>query len=216
VVLLASRKSPLALAQVKEILEEMQKFHPKIEFETIQVDTTGDIDLQSSLRTMGSTDFFTKQIDELLLSSKCDAAIHSAKDLPNPLHPLLEIVAITKGVDACDVIVMKDGMKFATLPTGAKVGACSLRRIEAISKLRSDVEIVDIRGNIGQRLEKLFVGQLDAVVMAKAALIRLDLLHLNYEEIQDQTAPLQGRLAVVARRGDKKIEDLFACIKVAQ
>jgi hydroxymethylbilane synthase len=212
VLLLASRKSPLAIKQVEEVMEELKCFHPEVAFQTVLIDTTGDKDLTTSLRTLGRTNFFTKEIDELVLTKKCDFAVHSAKDLPDPLHPDLQIVALTKGVDARDVVLMREGETFESLPPLAKIATSSFRRMEMIQELRSDLTFVDIRGNIGQRLDQLFSHRFDALVMAKDALIRLQLLHLNHRVLEEATVPLQGRLAVVARKGDSRIENLFACL----
>ncbi len=212
----ASRQSRLALQQVQEVLEELQAFHPCLEFDVHSTVTTGDLDKTTSLRTMGATDFFTKEVDQFLLENKCQIAIHSAKDLPDPMHPDLDIIALTKGVDSRDVLVLREGMNVEALPAGAKIATSSQRRMEVIQELRSDLTLVDIRGNIDERLEKLFSHEVDGVVMARAALIRLQLTHLNQIFLEGPTAALQGRLAVVARKDDMKMRDLFSCLKVVK
>lgn len=206
----ASRSSRLALVQVDEVLNELRQFHPHVSFNVIKMMTTGDLDRTTSLRALGATDFFTKELDDLLLRNECDIAIHSAKDLPDPLHPDLSIVALTKGIDSRDTIVMNKGFTVETLPHGAKIATSSFRRMEMVQALRRDFHLVDIRGTIEERLEQLSSDMVDGIVMARAALIRLNLTHLNEYIFEAPAAPLQGRLAIVARKDDLKMRELFA------
>lgn len=207
-----ARCSPLSLAQCEEVLQELRRDHPEIAFDVKAVPTTGDCDQTTSLRTLDKTDFFTKEIDSMLLNSECRIAIHSAKDLPDPLPKGIQIVALTKGVDASDSLVIREGESFDSLPAGAKIGISSDRREKSVQKLRKDLTFRDIRGSIQQRLEKLHTGELDGVVIAEAALIRLGLTHLNRIVLKDSTAELQGKLVVVSREKDEEMEALFSCI----
>lgn len=211
-----ARDSKLSRAQVHEVLESLQKFHSQISFSPIWIKTTGDIDLVTSLRHLDKTDFFTREIDDLLLSRACRLGIHSAKDLPEPLPYGLEIVALTEGVDPSDCLVLALGMNLSTLPPGARIGTSSLRREQTILALRADLRCVDIRGNIEKRLDLLQQGKVDGLVVAEAALIRLGLTHLNRIKLPGQTAPLQGKLAVIARTADEEMRTLFACLDTRQ
>lgn len=213
-VVVGSRKSPLAQVQVQEVLEELQRHHPDIRFCPICVESTGDKDQKTSLRTLDKTDFFTKEIDQMLLKGECRIGIHSAKDLPEPLPEGLAMVALTKGVDSSDSLVLRSGVTIDTLPPNAIIATSSLRREEAVQQMRPGhpFNFVDLRGTIGQRLSVLDKGEADGVVLAEAALIRLGLTHLNRERIPGDTTPLQGQLAVIAREGDLEMEKLFQSI----
>lgn len=206
----AARASPLSKEQVSEVLQEIRSYHPHLEFLTQFVETTGDRDLATSLRGMEKSDFFTREIDELLLSGGCSIAIHSAKDLPDPLPEGLALIALTRGVDSSDSLVFRDGEGAALLPEGALIATSSERREEAVKALYPHFAFVDIRGSIGERLCKLFKGEVDGVVVAEAALIRLKLTHLNRVALPGDTVRGQGQLAIVARCGDSAMQELFA------
>lgn len=208
----ASRKSPLAQAQVEEVMSALAKHHQKVDFLTVSTDTKGDCDLKTSLRTLGKTDFFTQEVDDLVLSHVCKVAIHSAKDLPEHLPSGLQIVAITQGIDPSDSLVMRPGKSLYTLQTGSKIATSSERREQVVKSLRQDLTFVDIRGSVDQRLAKLESGEIDGLVVAEAALIRLKLTHHNRMKLPGDTTPGQGQLAIVARRRDHEMEALFACI----
>jgi hydroxymethylbilane synthase len=186
-------------------LKELKVFHPHIRFDPIWIKTTGDHDLKTSLRTLDKTDFFTKELDDKLLNGEIEIAIHSAKDLPDPLPQGLKIVALTQGVDPSDALVFNAD----ELPFGALIGTSSHRREEALLKWRSDLKCVDVRGPVDVRLTLLDSGQIDGLVVAEAALIRLNLTHRKRMLLEGATAPLQGRLAVVARVGDSQMENFF-------
>ena len=174
-----SRSSPLARAQVVEVKQELQHFFPNVDFECTFVETIGDKDQKTSLRSLDKTDFFTKEVDSLLLSGECRVAIHSAKDLPSPLPAGLSIIAITRGVDPSDALVLKGNITLETLPHNPIIATSSIRREEAVKELIPDASFIDIRGTIQQRLQKLEEGVAHGVVIAEAALIRLGLTHLN-------------------------------------
>ncbi|OGN64477.1 MAG: hydroxymethylbilane synthase [Chlamydiae bacterium RIFCSPHIGHO2_12_FULL_49_9] len=193
-----ARDSALSRAQV----EEIAAFFPEIEFEMIWIKTTGDLDQKTSLRALDKTDFFTRELDQMLLKKEARIAIHSAKDLPDPILDGLEIVAITEGVDP------RDSLVFKSLSDKAIIATSSARREEAVKRLGGDFRFVDIRGTIEERLKKL-EGEIDGVVVAEAALVRLKLTHLNRIFLQGETAPMQGKLAVVARQKDEEMKELF-------
>lgn len=205
----ASRASALAQAQVNEVESELQRFVPDVHFVRQVLETWGDRDRLTSLRSMGKTDFFTRELDDLLLSGGCDIAIHSAKDLPEPLREGLVVVALTRGIDASDTLVLRPGETLATLPQGAVIATSSERREKAVRQLRPDLMFEDLRGTIAERLAKLQTGDVAGVVIATAALIRLG-LNLNCVVLPGETVPLQGRLAVVARADDQAMRELFA------
>lgn len=209
-----ARSSPLSLVQCEEVLQELRQHHPQVQFSLKKIFTIGDKDKKTSLRTLGKSDFFTKEIDQMLLEGTCRIAIHSAKDLPDPLPEGLQMVALTRGLDPSDALVMRSGESFASLPKGAIVATSSERREAIVRAMRPDLRFCDLRGTIGERLEKLQNGEADAVVVAEAALIRLSLSRLNRIILPGETVANQGQLAVLARKNDREIQELFASIDV--
>lgn len=207
-----ARSSPLSKVQVQEVLKELHQHHPHIVFENIYAETTGDKDRSTSLRDLDKTDFFTKEIDQLLLKGGCRIAIHSAKDLPDPLPTGLILAAITRGVDSSDALVFRFDESLETLPIRAKIFTSSLRREEQVKQLRDDFVFCDLRGTIGERLALLDNHTADGVVVAEAALIRLGLTHLNRIRLPGTTVPYQGQLAIVCRKDDTEMLNLFSCI----
>lgn len=204
-----ARSSPLSKAQVQEVQREINIHAPKIIFECLFLQTQGDKDQKQSLRNLEKTDFFTKEVDDLVLNDSCRIAIHSAKDLPATIPKGLQIVAITQGLTADDVLVMRKGLQINTLPSGAVIATSSIRREEVIRSIRPDLSFVDIRGPIEQRLMKVKRHIVDGVVIAEAALIRLKLTHLNSFRLPGSTVPLQGQLAIIARSDDLEMMQLF-------
>jgi hydroxymethylbilane synthase len=209
-----ARESPLSQIQYHEVLRELRQYHPDVHFEPLFVKSTGDIDKKTSLRTLNKTDFFTKEIDEMVLKGECRIGIHSAKDLPEPLTAGLKMIALTKGVDPADVIVLKSHATPDTLPTPIVVATSSERREESVRQLwpTRECHFIDLRGTIGERLAILENGKVDGVVIAEAALIRLGLTHLNRVRLPGPTAHRQGQLAIIAREDDLEMEQLFASI----
>lgn len=187
---IVARASPLSQAQVKEVFEGLN-----IPYEVTLVSTHGDLDRTQSLRELGATDFFTREVDEKVLSGECDLAIHSAKDLPEELPEGLKILAITAGRDSSDSLVMREGESLADVK---RVATSSERREEAVKALKNEIEFCDIRGTIQERLQKLYDNEVDGVVIAEAALLRLN-LSPNRLKLPGETTPLQGRLALVCR-----------------
>lgn len=195
-----ARASLLSQAQVKEVIE----LFPSIVFHLILIDTSGDKDQIRSLKTLEKSDFFTKEIDQMLLKGECRIAIHSAKDLPEPLPEGLKMIALTEGVDNGDALLFN-----RPLPDGALIGTSCERREQAVKAYRSDLRCIDIRGTIEKRLKLLDSNQIDGLVVAEAALIRLNLLSRNRIRLKGETAPLQGKLAILARVDDQEMEALF-------
>lgn len=200
----AGRDSLLSQKQMQEVLAKLLQIDPALSFQTILVKTTGDLNQKTSLRFLGKTNFFTRQLDQMLLDHRCDMAIHSAKDLPEPIPEGLMIAAVTKGIDPKDALVMRDGDTFFSLPSGAVIATSSIRREEMVKTYRTDLRFIDLRGTIEQRIETLYQKQADGVIVAQAALIRLNLTHLNRFIFPDQTENLQGKLAILIRKKDAR------------
>lgn len=208
---IGTRKSPLALRQVQEIIETLRKFYPTLDFDIVGIDTYGDKDKITPISDMEGTDFFTREIDEALIKGEIDFAMHSAKDLPDEMPQGLVIAAVTKSIDPYDALVSKWDLKLDELKKGAKIGASSQRRKMQLKKYRNDFQLVDIRGNIEERLEKLDKDELDAIVVAACALLRLGLESRITQRIPFEILtphPLQGSLAIEVRDNDYKIKEL--------
>ncbi len=206
---IASRSSALALAQINEIIHDLKSQGTAIDFKTITIETSGDNDKITPL-TQSADNFFTDTIDQALLTGKADIAVHSAKDLPRHLAQGLKVFALTKGLDDRDAWVGR--MTWKDLPTGAKVGTSSVLRQKQVLALRPDLTIVNIRGNIQERLQLVKEAKVDGIIVALCALQRLKL----ESEIKDifpwEGMPLQGQLAVVGRQEDHELEKLFSTL----
>ena len=202
-----ARGSPLSKKQVEEVLGELKKFHPHVQFDPIWITTTGDIDRKSSLKTMPKNDFFTKEIDEKQLAGEFRISIHSAKDLPERLRDGLSIIAVTKGLTPEDSLLVSP-----TFSGKGKIATSSIRRELTIKELYPEAITVDIRGNIQERIAQLEKGEIDALVMAECALIRLGLTHHKRIRLPPPYAEGQGQLAIIAREEDQEMKELFSCI----
>ena len=117
-IMVGARSSPLSKAQVDEVMRELSKHRQDVEFLCVFLQTHGDKDLKTSLRSLDKTDFFTKEVDDLVLQGKCRIGIHSAKDLPDPLAEGLSLIALTKGVNPADALVMRPGETLNCLNRG--------------------------------------------------------------------------------------------------
>jgi hydroxymethylbilane synthase/uroporphyrinogen III methyltransferase/synthase len=206
---IAARNSPLSKIQVEEVCEELNKHIHGLEYDVIFTKTKGDCDQKTSLKEMDKSNFFTDAIDRLVATGQADVGVHSAKDLPEPLLKGLEMFALTKGLDQRDVLVLKQNMRLEELPKDPLIGVSSVRREEAVKKFLPNAYLVDIRGTIGQRLQLVDESEIDGVVMAHCALIRLGLTHRTYFPIEADVSPLQGKLAVVGRVGDSCMLEIF-------
>lgn len=202
----AARVSLLSQAQVKEVEEELNQYRSMM-FESTFVESLGDLDLNTPLYHLSKSDFFTQKVDELVINGTCDIAIHSAKDLPEHLHPDLEVIAITKGVDSRDSFVSFKYNLDNFIPGGI-VGVCSIRRIEALKHICPQAVIKSIRGTVDDRLKWLKAGAYDALILAEAGLIRLK-SDVPRTILDIETAPLQGKLAVVAKKNNQTLQDIF-------
>lgn len=206
---IAARTSALSRAQVVEV-KKLLDLDSHFEFQEVFVESLGDLDLVTPLTALEKTDFFTQTIDQLILDQKADIAVHSAKDLPEKLRPGLEIIALTHGVDPRDSLV---SFKYTleTLPKNAKVGVCSIRRVQGLKALREDLEPMFIRGPIDERLKMLEKGDYDAIILAEAGLLRLN-SKAPRQIIDIEVSPMQGKLAIVALSIRQDLKNVFKTI----
>jgi hydroxymethylbilane synthase len=175
-----------------------------LEPELVTIRTEGDV-LTGPLSQMGGTGVFATALRAALLAGSVDLAVHSLKDLPTAPVPGLEVAAVPEREDPRDALCARDGLTLAGLPAGAKVGTGSPRRAAQVRAARPDLEIVDIRGNVGTRLGRVAPGDLDAVVLAASGLRRLGLEDAITELIDPSVmlpAPGQGALALECRTED--------------
>lgn len=213
-----TRRSNLALRQAEEILEALKKFYPGIKTEITGIETYGDRDKVTPISEIEGTDFFTREIEEALLRGEIDFAVHSAKDLPDKIPQGLYIAAITKSIDPFDALVSKNNLCLKDLPFRAKIGTSSLRRKTQLKKYRSDFQIIDIRGSIEERLQKLDSDGLDAIIVAVCALIRLGLQDKISQRIPLEILkphPLQGALAIETRIDNEEIKELVKPLTIS-
>lgn len=198
--IIGSRGSPLALWQARHVAARLDALGVATRLEIIR--TTGDRLQTASLMQAGGKGLFTKEIEEALLASAIDLAVHSLKDLPTEMPPGLAIAAIPKREDPRDAMV---GRQLENLPLGARVGTSSGRRAAQLRVLRPDLKIGSIRGNVDTRLRKVKQGEYDAIVLAAAGLRRLGLEHEIAEIFSPEQicpAPGQGALAIETRERD--------------
>jgi len=206
---IGARASQLSRVQVQEVCRELSQFAEELDYRETYVETVGDLDLATSLKTQEKSDFFTRELDQMLLRGEIDIAVHSAKDLPDPLPQGLCRIALTKGVDPRDALAFRNGESLESLSHPIRVGTSSLRREECVKRLGVPVEIVDIRGSVPARLELLNQGVIDALVVAEAALLRLGREDVPRLYLEGDPAPLQGRLAVLAKKEREDLKELF-------
>ncbi|WP_295858259.1 hydroxymethylbilane synthase [uncultured Fibrobacter sp.] len=173
---IATRKSALAQAQTTLVAEAIVSANPGLAYELVPMTTEGDSRLDKSLASFGGKGVFIKELEVALLEDRADIAVHSLKDMPAEVMPEFKLAAVLKREDPRDAFIARggvDGVKFMDLPSGARIGTGSIRRVVQLKSLRPDLEYVPIRGNIQTRLSKL--AELDGVVLAAAGLKRMGL-----------------------------------------
>lgn len=212
--IVASRQSNLAIKQVEEVFN----FFENIEYDIISLQSFGDKHKNISLLDDNiRPDFFTKELDTLLLEGKADIAVHSAKDLPYPLPEGLEIIALTSRMDNSDSLVCRSGFlpdKLDKLPSGTIVGTSSAKRKQELEAANPKLTLKSIRGTIEERVQQVDNGDFDAVIIATCALKRLGLESRISEILSFQTHPLQGALAVVAKKGRYDLIEMFKHVDI--
>ncbi len=213
---IGTRGSPLALAQAEEVKRLLLQSHPALSAENIKIitiQTTGDRVQDRRLLEIGGKGLFTKEIEEQLLGGEIDLAVHSSKDMPTKLPQGLELGCFLKREDPRDAFISPVAGSIGELPQGAIVGTASLRRQAQVSRMRPDLKIVSLRGNVGTRLKKLASGEVQATLLALAGLKRLGLEHeaTAILETSDMLpAPAQGAVCIEICNGDQRVRDLIA------
>ena len=209
---IATRQSPLALWQAEHIRARLEAMHADLTVELVTFVTQGDKILDTPLAKIGGKGLFVKELEAALMDGRADLAVHSMKDVPMALPEGLSLAVICEREDPFDAFVSNHYASFTDLPQGAKVGTSSLRRKCQILKARPDLEIIDLRGNVGTRLSKLDNGQYDGIILASAGLKRLGLAERIRHTIQpDVSLPAvgQGALGLECRSQDHAVLDLI-------
>ncbi len=221
VITIGTRGSPLAMTQARQIRQALLRAHGFDEdrVDVVAITTTGDRITDRPLSQVGGKGLFTREIERALLDGAIDVAVHSAKDMATQLPAGLQIACIPPRIDARDAFVCPTAGSLNTLAPGARVGTASLRRQALVRRLRPDVQVDILRGNVGTRLERIATGHFDATILAYAGLLRLGRaqavtallpLHLFVP------APGQGALALQIRAGDAPMKALVAPLHDAQ
>ncbi len=179
---LGSRKSPLAMAQARMAAAAIGRVRPDVDVEIVRITSEGDRDLRTRLDRFSQPGIFTRSLEAALRDGRIDGAVHSAKDLPSALDPGFRLTGALPREDAHDTLVVRGGAAregkgttFESLPSGARIGSCSPRRVAQLKRVRDDLYFCDLRGNLQTRLAKLDGGDVDAILLAAAGLKRLGL-----------------------------------------
>jgi hydroxymethylbilane synthase len=206
---IATRGSKLALWQANWVRERLQANEPGLAVELVVLKTRGDKIVDRALSEVGGKGLFVKEIEEALLDERAEIAVHSLKDLPAEVPAELVIAAVPEREDPRDALVVRPGLaadSVEALPPGARVGTSSLRRVAQLLARRPDLAVVPLRGNVDTRLAKLAAGELDAIILAAAGLLRLghgDAITARLTTAESLPAIGQGALALECRRADR-------------
>lgn len=208
-----SRESPLAMWQAGHVRDQLLARHPSLVVEIIGMKTEADKFLDLSLDRMGGKGAFVKELEQALLDGAADLAVHSMKDVTIDLPASLCLPVIMQREDARDVFISNDYAGLDRLPSGARIGTSSLRRQCQLRAVRPDLEIIDIRGNLGTRLRKLDSRVYDALILAAAGVKRLG-LHGRIRQFLEMDVLLpaigQGALGLETRCDDQEVINLIA------
>jgi len=209
---IATRKSPLALWQAEHVRDRLLKLHPGLEIELVTMSTQGDRVLDSPLAKIGGKGLFVKELEKSMLEGSADIAVHSMKDVPAAFPAGLGLGAILEREDPHDAFVSNEYATIDELPEGARVGTSSLRRQCQLRERRPDLQIADLRGNVGTRLGKLDHGDYAAIVLACAGLKRLGMdARITRSLPADEMLPAiaQGVIGIECRLDDEAVRELL-------
>ncbi len=209
---IATRKSPLAMWQAEFVKAELEKVFPALEIELLPMSTKGDKILDVPLAKIGGKGLFIKELEDSMMAGEADIAIHSMKDVPMELPEGFALGAILERHAPTDAFVSNNYATFESLPKGAILGTSSLRRKAQLLAARPDLDVRDLRGNVGTRLGKMDAGEYDAIVLATSGLQRLKLDERIRHEISPELclpAVTQGTLGIEYFENDKEILDII-------
>jgi hydroxymethylbilane synthase len=202
---IGTRASALALWQARHVEALIKGLTDAPNVELVHIKTEGDVRTDVPLWALRGRAFFTKEIDRALLAGEVDLAVHSLKDLSTVLEPGLELAATLTREDPRDALLSRTGGGLKDLPPGARVGTSSLRRRAFLSRVRPDLKLLELRGNVPTRIQRLLDGDYDAIILAAAGLRRLGLQsHISELLLTDDFPPAvsQGVIGVACRADD--------------
>lgn len=209
---LGTRGSALALAQTRQVAACLREAHPGLVVDEEVIRTRGDEIIDMALHEVGGKGVFVKELEDHLLDGRIDAAVHSLKDLPRDFPKGLVLGAVPVREEPWDVLVSQDGQSIRGLPPGSVIGTSSLRRKALLKRYRSDLKVVDIRGNVDTRLRKVSEGEVDGVILAAAGLNRLGIGERVVERLATEImlpAVGQGALGIEIRAKDLRTAALL-------
>ena len=198
-IIIATRKSELALWQANHVAGLLRDLHPGLAVELLPMVTQGDIILDRPLAQIGGKGLFLKELERALLREEADIAVHSMKDVPMEEVPGLPVDVVLERANPCDALLSNSGQGLMELPAGSRIGTSSLRRQCQLKSIRPDLQVADLRGNVNTRIRKLQDGEYDAIILACAGLERLGLGDLVTETLAPPAwlpAATQGTIGV--------------------
>ncbi len=216
---ITTRKSPLALWQARHVQQRLIQQIPRLQIELVEISTQGDKILDTPLAKIGGKGLFVKELEQALLEDRADIAVHSMKDVPVELPEGLHLAVIMEREEPFDAFVSNHYSHLAELPRNAVVGTASLRRQCQLLAQRPDLHIRSLRGNVGTRLGKLDDGEFDAIVLATAGLLRLNLADRITQKLDaDHMLPAigQGAMGIECRSHDRKVHDIIHILNHAE
>lgn len=209
---IATRKSPLALWQAEDVKARLEQLYPDLEVELVGITTKGDKILDTPLAKVGGKGLFVKELEIAMLDGEADIAVHSMKDVPMEFPPGLGLSVICERENPTDAFVSNGYQCLDDLPKDSRVGTSSLRRQTQLRERYPELEILELRGNVNTRLKKLDDGEYDAIILASAGLIRLEMK----DRIRQYIAPElslpaggQGAVGIESRLDDERIQSLL-------
>ncbi len=212
IVRIATRKSPLAMWQAEFVKAQLLHHHPSLEVQLLAMSTRGDKLLDTPLAKVGGKGLFVKELETAMLDNRADIAVHSMKDVPMTFPPGLGLSVICSREDSSDALVSNNYHDLDELPRNAIVGTSSLRRQCQLRSAYPHLQIKDLRGNVNTRLAKLDNGNYDAIILASAGLIRLNLSdRISQRLSSEQSLPAggQGAVGIECRNNDAHVQSLI-------
>ena len=211
---LATRQSELALFQANYVMNKIQTHHSDVEVELVPMSSDGD-QTDKPLYEIGGKGLFVTKLESALENGEADIAVHSLKDVPAKIDMKYSIAAVLKREDPSDILLSINGSSLVDFPANSSIGTSSPRRKAQILRKRADLNIIPVRGNIATRIRKLHEGHFDGLIVAKAALNRLNIESTNaYEFSMEEMLPAasQGFIGVECLKSNKKIISIMNSI----
>lgn len=212
-IVIATRESQLALWQANTVKAQLESLYPELTVELLGMTTKGDQILDSPLSKIGGKGLFVKELESALLDGRADIAVHSMKDVPMTFPEGLTLATICERENPTDALVSNKFTSMDELPANSLVGTSSLRRSCQLRMLRPDLIVKDLRGNVNTRLRKLDEGEYDAIILASAGLIRLEMQDRIAQFISTKNslpAGGQGAMGIECRSNDEGTHLLLA------